>query len=86
MSMAQVMERMSSKGYRFAVGMMTPTAIQLLFPNFNPCTGPTMVPMWVREEKDGYVFCVLGSEPTENHPEKKLPRSYFLNLNILPKQ
>jgi hypothetical protein len=85
MSIETVFKRMTAKGYSFSVGTMDGNFAKLILPAMHITGGTVMIPMWVKSQNEKEVVCVLGSEPTESHPEQKIPRSYFSSIVSLPK-
>ena len=84
MSIETVFRRMTANGYSFSIGTMNGNFAKLILPAMNIAGGTVMIPMWVKSQDDKEVVCVLGSEPTESHPEQKIPRSYFISITSLP--
>jgi hypothetical protein len=81
MSLQEVADEMTRRGYTFALAHFDGAAIQVHCPVRLP-RGAVMMPMWIRGETDGDVVVgILGSEVDLDSPDVRIPRSAILSIS-----
>jgi len=83
-SLQEVAEKMTRRGYAFALVHLDGAAVQAHCPVRLP-RGAVMMPMWIRGDTDGDVVVgLLGSEVDVDSTDLHIPRSAFLSINKVP--
>lgn len=84
MSLQEVAETMTRRGYTFALVHLDGEAAQVHCRIRLP-RGAVMMPMWIRNDTDGdAVVGLLGSEVDVDSPDLHIPRSAFLSISKVP--
>lgn len=74
---------MMGRGYKFALAQVSEEGINEFLPSFAN-RGSFLIPMWIKSQDSHNVVAVLGSEPTDDHKEVTIPRSYILSISMMP--